>query len=65
MVPSHEEEGWRTPEIPRHQLRGGSGDESGPKTAYETPVLKRLGSVAEVTQGTHIGTTPDNAVLSV
>ena len=52
MVPSHEEEGWRTPEIPRHQLRGGSGDESGPKTAYETPVLKRLGSVEEVTQGT-------------
>jgi hypothetical protein len=44
---------------------GGSTDENNRKTAYEAPVLKRLGSIAEVTQGVAHTAGTDNTVASV
>jgi hypothetical protein len=50
-------EGCSTSEISRDQERGGSTEDSGRKTAYEKPVLERLGSIGEVTHGTGTGGT--------
>jgi hypothetical protein len=38
-------------EVSRDQEGAASAQDRPHKTAYETPVLKRLGSIAEVTQG--------------
>jgi hypothetical protein len=62
---THEEEGWPTSEISREQEYGGSADNRDRKTVYETPVLKRLGSIAEVTQGAGGPKRTDVANLSI
>ena len=62
---THEEEGQSTSEIVRDQQRGGAADNGGRKTPYEAPLLKRLGNIAEVTQGVHVGNLPDNTVSSL
>lgn len=52
-------------EISRDQACGGSTDDAGRSKAYEPPLLKRLGSIAEVTQGSGGPRTTDTLGVSV
>ncbi|HEX4601142.1 MAG TPA: lasso RiPP family leader peptide-containing protein [Gemmatimonadales bacterium] len=66
-VPVHlaREEGWATVDSSRDPEGHGSVPEGNRRAVYVTPVLKRLGSVAELTQGVRLLHGTDNLLTSL